>query len=149
MNLAEIAAGQDINEQMAGNLQTPLMASVLGGHVFIVRALLELGADHTIPEKDGYTPMHGAGFQGRAEIAAILMEHGVPRDAPHPDGFLPFHRACWGTELRHADALRAFIKAGNDPNAPAQNGLTCGQMTKNPHIKIILRDLANKQKEEL
>jgi len=25
--------------------------------------LLELNADPTIPEKDGYTPPHGAGFQ--------------------------------------------------------------------------------------
>ena len=38
-----------------------------------------MGADTTIPEKDGYTPMHGAGFQGRAEIAKILMDHGVDK----------------------------------------------------------------------
>ena len=44
------------------------MASCLGGHLDAAKALLELGADVTVPEKDGYTPMHGAGFQGRAEI---------------------------------------------------------------------------------
>ena len=50
------------------------------------------GADTSIPEKvciltafltrgltilfqDGYTPMHGAGFQGRAEIAQMLIDH--------------------------------------------------------------------------
>jgi hypothetical protein len=28
-----------------------------------VQALLKLGPDTSIGEKDGYTPMHGAGFQ--------------------------------------------------------------------------------------
>ena len=63
-----VAAGHDINERMPGSLQSPLMAACLGGHLDSAKALLELGADVTVPEKDGYTPMHGAGFQGRAEI---------------------------------------------------------------------------------
>ena len=63
-----IAAGQDINERMPGSLQSPLMAACLGGHLVAAETLLELDADVSVPEKDGYTPMHGAGFQGRAEI---------------------------------------------------------------------------------
>ena len=53
---------EDINIRGPGG-QTPLMMSVLGGHYKLVKQLLELNADTTIPEKDGYTPMHGAGFQ--------------------------------------------------------------------------------------
>ena len=49
------------------------MNAVLSGQTEVVKALLELGADHKIPEKDGYTPMHGAGFQGhvQANLEAI------------------------------------------------------------------------------
>ena len=43
------------------------MNAVLSGQTEVVKALLELGADHKIPEKDGYTPMHGAGFQGHVQ----------------------------------------------------------------------------------
>ena len=126
---------------MQGSLQTPIMMAVLGGHVHIVKALLELNADVTIPEKDGYTPMHGAGFQGRAEIAAVLMNHGVPTHGTvHNDGYLPFHRACWGKDLRHAQTVRAFINAGVDPNIRAGNGATCSAMTQNTQTKIILSD---------
>lgn len=54
--------GADINTRGPGD-QTPLMAAVLSGKAEVVRALLLSGADTTLPEKDGYTPMHGAGFQ--------------------------------------------------------------------------------------
>ena len=43
--------------------QTPLMHAVLTGKLSAVKVLLGHGADTTIGEKDGYTPMHGAGFQ--------------------------------------------------------------------------------------
>lgn len=43
--------------------QTPLMHAVLTGKLISVKVLLGHGADTTIGEKDGYTPMHGAGFQ--------------------------------------------------------------------------------------
>lgn len=39
--------------------QTPLMNAVLTGKVNAVKFLLSKGADTTIGEKDGYTPMHG------------------------------------------------------------------------------------------
>ena len=66
MNSDLISNGQDINQRGPGG-QTPLMNAVLSGQTEVVKALLELGADYKIPEKDGYTPMHGAGFQGLVE----------------------------------------------------------------------------------
>ena len=41
----------DINVVGPGG-QTPLMMSVLGGHYQLVKQLLELDADTTIPEKE-------------------------------------------------------------------------------------------------
>ena len=69
-----ISNGQDINQRGPGG-QTPLMNAVLGGHTEVVKALLELGADHKIPEKDGYTPMHGAGFQGSVRKPHVHIPH--------------------------------------------------------------------------
>ena len=66
----------------------------------------------TIPEKDGYTPPHGAGFQGYAEVARLLHAHGVDIDEPHSDGHRPVHRACWGRAKRHAEAVEAFVALG-------------------------------------
>ena len=41
--------------------QSPLMNAVLMGKPKAVKYLLKKGADPSVPEKDGYTPMHGAG----------------------------------------------------------------------------------------
>ena len=68
------------------------MSAVLNGHTDVVRVLLEAGADTTIGEKDGYTPMHGAGFQGRADIALLLIKHGLNPSDRHSDGFTPVGR---------------------------------------------------------
>ena len=51
--------------------------------VHAVEALLAAGADVSIGEKDGYTPMHGAGFQGRAEVAKLLIAHGLDPSDVH------------------------------------------------------------------
>ena len=67
---AALSSGADVNAIGPGG-QTPLMNSVLTGCLPCVELLLgQEGVDAAIPEKDGYTPMHGAGFQGRPEIAS-------------------------------------------------------------------------------
>ena len=83
--------GTFINTRDKNSGQTPLMMSILMGKVEIVRILLaEDVVDVTIPEKDGYTPYHGAGFQGRAEIAKLLLEdrRQIDPNLKHKDGFL-------------------------------------------------------------
>ncbi len=51
--------GVDVNEVEPGSGQTPLMAAVLSGATESVKVLLlELNADPTIPEKDGYVRCH-------------------------------------------------------------------------------------------
>ena len=84
----------ELNRRGPGG-QTPLMNAVLSGKSHAVAFLLQAGADPTIPEKDGYTPPHGAGFQGRAEIARLLHAHGINIDVAHSDGNRPIQRACW------------------------------------------------------
>jgi ankyrin repeat protein len=84
-----LARGANINAISPKGQQTPLMQSVLHGRDSMVRWCLANGADTTIPEKDGYTPMHGAAFQGHAVIADMLLSHGVPLRDIHEDGFEP------------------------------------------------------------
>lgn len=98
----------------------------------------------SVAYSDGYTPMHGAGFQGRAEIMKLLIEHGLdPLDA-HKDGYTPIHRAAWGKEERHTETIRVLIDVGNVPHdfkAPG-SGKTALEMTKNPSSIALLEERA-------
>jgi len=78
-----------------------------------VEYLLKKGADATIAEAQGFTPMHGAAFQGRANIAKILLDHGCPLRGKHEgDGFEPAARSCWGGDRRHTETLKFFLDNG-------------------------------------
>jgi len=101
--------------------QTLIMYAVLTGKSKeIIMLLLEYGADVTIGENMGYTPIHGAAFQGRAELAKILVLNGKMNvnDRHDGDGYTPLHRATWGSEKRHADTVRVLLELGADADDP-------------------------------
>jgi ankyrin repeat protein len=103
--------------------------------------------DASIPEKDGYTPLHGAGFQGRAGIARLLLLDGRNLDPSHThrDGFQPLHRACWGEEARHAETVRVLVEEGGVPWDAKGKGKTCLQITQNSRTKQWLREWGRQQ----
>ena len=144
-----LSAGADLNARAAqAGMQTPLMHAVLGGQDQMVEHLLGIdGVDVTVPEQDGYTPMHGAGFQGRAAIARMLVAHGVSATDVHKDGYQPIHRACWGREQRHADTVAALIEAGVDPGVKSESGMACADMTQNEATRAALRAATDAKKE--
>lgn len=112
--------------------QTPLMYAVLNGNLEAVKVLMDAGADSTIGEAQGYTPMHGAGYQGRAEIAALLIDkYKLDPSDMHEDGFTPLHRACWGDTQRHTDTVRVLLDSGVHYNEFSRGGELCMDMTEN------------------
>mmetsp|Transcript_824 Transcript_824/g.3191 ORF Transcript_824/g.3191 Transcript_824/m.3191 type:complete len:247 (+) Transcript_824:1616-2356(+) len=111
--------GLDEREPITG--QTPLMAACLAGKSGVVDELLRLGADPSIPEKDGYTPSHGVAFQGREQAARVLVKHGIDVDEEHADGYRPLHRTLWGRSPRHLATARVLVKEGG-ANVDALDG---------------------------
>eukprot|EP00534_Pseudo-nitzschia_fraudulenta_P001764 CAMPEP_0201123764 /NCGR_PEP_ID=MMETSP0850-20130426/9075_1 /ASSEMBLY_ACC=CAM_ASM_000622 /TAXON_ID=183588 /ORGANISM="Pseudo-nitzschia fraudulenta, Strain WWA7" /LENGTH=191 /DNA_ID=CAMNT_0047390833 /DNA_START=62 /DNA_END=637 /DNA_ORIENTATION=+ len=122
--------------------QTPLINAVLMGKLNAVKTLLDLNADTSAAEKDGYNVLHAAGFQGRSEILEIILEQfakqkevgGIVLDPvtdKHQDGYYPMHRACWGREQRHADTVKVFLKYGVPRDLKSEKGMTCADMTRN------------------
>lgn len=132
--------------------QTPLMHAILMGKEKAVQVLLANGADTSIGEKDGYTPMHGAGFQGRAAIAKMLIQQAGlnPSDAHAGDGHTPIHRACWGREQRHADTVQVLLEIGGvSPFEPSRdNGKVPLDMTRNPATIQVLQEWIAKLEKE-
>ena len=132
--------------------QTPVMMSVLRGRTEMVRLLLaEAAVDVSIGEMQGYTVMHGAGFQGRAEILKLLLEdqRDIDPSEIHQDGFSPLHRACWGNEARHTDTVKVFLEVAGVPwDLRSEKGTTCYDVTNNPGTRNLIRKW-KQQKEDL
>lgn len=140
-----VGVNPNIRHRLSG--QTPIMAATLRGHDNVVEYLLGLhknnkkySIDIMIPEKDGYTPAHGAAFQGRGTILKLLHEAGVNiKDDFHKDGYAPLHRACWGNEEKHAHAVFILREVGNvNLGMKAKNGETCAERTTNEDTKFVL-----------
>ena len=120
----------DVNVQDPRSGQTCLMGSVLRGKANYVRKLLEHGADATIPEKDGYTPVHGASFHGHIDVHKVLVEFNVAEQTYHRDGYLPFHRSCFGKKKQHIEFIKFMVNSKQvDPWVPTKDGRTCRDMT--------------------
>ncbi|RHX98517.1 hypothetical protein DYB25_007555 [Aphanomyces astaci] len=140
VSILKVAPGV-LNEIGPEGGQTCLMRAVLFGAKGVVTYLLSsTNVDVTIGEKDGYTPLHGAGFQGRAEIAKILIAHGLDPLHQHEDGYAPIHRAAWGGERRHTETVYAFLNAGVPADLKAGDGRTALEMTHSPATVRVLTE---------
>lgn len=100
----------NVRERSTG--QTALMRCILEGKDDFVELMLNTPSIHyNIPDAQGYTPVHAAGYAGREHIAKMLMSrlkhfNGFDR---HHDGFIPMHRACMGEKKRHTRTVYGVL----------------------------------------
>jgi len=64
--------GADINARSRGDAQTPLYIAAAMGKMKAVEALVALGADLTIKDSEGRTPLDAAGRAGLTDVVAFL-----------------------------------------------------------------------------
>ena len=72
----------------------PLHYAVYHGQYYIVKKLLELGADVNIKDDRGWTPLHYAVSEGKSEIATLLIEYGANANSVNKFGSIPAHWAA-------------------------------------------------------
>jgi len=80
-----------------------------------VAALLRAGADVTVVDRDGMTPLHLAAHSGNAAQVAALLRAGAAVDAVcHGNGRQPLHYAafCTARQPGKAAAVAALLRAG-------------------------------------
>jgi len=96
----------------------PLHLAVKGGHVAVVRKLIESGAD-VEPECPKLKPLHWAARKGHQNVAQQLIEAGAKVDTPDGTGYTALHHAAengYGRVVQlllDSGAARDILEANN------------------------------------
>lgn len=85
---------------------TPLWMASLGGHLAIVRLLLERGAEVNHTTLTNSTPLRAASFNGHTEVIRCLVAHGADVNKRNQDGNTCIMVACWNGHLGTFGLLR-------------------------------------------
>lgn len=104
-----------------GTSRSALMDAAVNGKDQAVEWLIEKGADVTIGENAGYTPLDAAAYRGSGKIIKMLLEAGLDPHLRQRDGYVPMHRACFsrGNKATAASVVKAFYEFGFDINTLA------------------------------
>ena len=101
--------GQDVNSRGFDHQSTALHLASRRGHVKVVRALLDNGADGESRDKRKSTPLHLASNYGHAGVVRALLERGVDVTAEDDQEFTPPALAIRGG---HTEVTKTFLEFG-------------------------------------
>jgi ankyrin repeat protein len=101
--------------------KTPLIHASAGGHVELVRWLVEKGAAIHERDEDGKTPLIHASGGGHVELVRWLVEEGVAINERDVHGCTALRTAC---SRGHAPVLRLLIERGADLTIPNDKSWT-------------------------
>jgi len=136
----------DIGRSMGADARS-ITDAAQAGKLETVRLLLEAGVDPTTPGMDSGTALHTACWFGYVEIVKLLIGR-VPLDRSDVNhGSPPLGWACHGAQWcrnpagDYPSVVEVLLKAGADPNAPANSGGTSmlDQAGKREDVKEVLR----------
>ena len=120
-----IAAGVDINGRAPCSGGAPLDSAICGGHMDLVRYLVNAGADVNGVGYDDGTPLAAAASQGSVEAVELLLANGADANlASQTTGGTPLHAAA-GRGFAHGttECVRLLLEAGANPNAKTKVGV--------------------------
>lgn len=103
--------------------RTPLFYACLGGHIAMVRLLCNNGADASIPDSKGVTPLHLAiMFEENdvGQVVAVLLQHGAALEASTRESvqwdthdlLLDPKPLEWAVQTRYYSLTKCFLEHG-------------------------------------
>lgn len=119
----------------------PLHCAATGGHLPVVKALLEHGARVNAMDGCGRTALHLAAIKGRGPVVTFLLANGAEFECRDGAGLTPLWAAAFGG---HAEVVDLLAKQGANVNHVAFDGRTplCAAAQEG-HVEVVRWLLAN------
>jgi ankyrin repeat protein len=112
-----------------------LQAAALKGQTLIVKLLLEKGADVTIANREGWTPLNSASANGHVNIVPLLLEKGADVAVADNEGWTPLKSA---SANGHVDVVQLLLKKGADVAVADNKGWTpLKSASANGHVDVV------------
>jgi ankyrin repeat protein len=120
--LLEHMEGQDIDTRSSQG-KTGFYYAASNGHEDMVAFLLSKGANATIQDDEGRTPLMQASIEGHMEVARLLLEHmgGQGLNTTDNEGRTALHYAAYEG---YDEAVSLLLAKGADPNITDLDGST-------------------------
>lgn len=100
---------------------TPLYIAAKGGHLAVVKLLLEKGASIDAKAEDDCTPLWIGAFNGHLNVVTLLLEEGAAVEGKHKDGVTPLAAAAQQGQL---EVVRQLLQKGAVADAKDNDGVT-------------------------
>ncbi|MFC1724792.1 ankyrin repeat domain-containing protein [candidate division KSB1 bacterium] len=124
---------------------TPIFYAALGGHLDIIKFLIEKNAEADIKNKDAETPLHYAAYGGNNNVVLFFVQKGLDINAQTIYGYSPLHYAVLSGKK---DAVKTVIVNGADINLKNGSGNTPLDLAIENKINDIVSFLKTKGAEE-
>lgn len=112
----------DINFQDYSG-KTILYWMCLSNNADMVEYLLSKGADHTIAEKQGFYPIHGATHNNFIEVINVLLKHGIDINTQSKDSTTPLYYSLgYVGQKTNINLVKFLLEKGANPNIEHKNG---------------------------
>ena len=104
-----LKANKDLTNAKDTDDSTPLHCAAWKGHVEVVKALLDAGADINAKSRNdhyGDTPLHAASHGNQKEVVKVLIERGANLNSKNTIGRTPLGETEWHNATAAAKLLR-------------------------------------------
>jgi ankyrin repeat protein len=125
--------GMSLNRRDASG-STPVHAAV-AVNSDLLGVLLELGADASIQNGNGDTPLHVACRQAKLMTVKTLVQHGLDVNARNRDGQTSLHASAAGSSPDQMNVVRFLLDSGADLAIRDKAGNTAATLTSNERLR--------------